>query len=144
MAGKGPPPKDPGARRRGQTPGRGEWVDLPPLEHTVLPELPAFFRGRAKWSARTLAAWDAWRQDSATGQYGPADIAAAVELAYVMEAAVRGEEKPAEVRLRMDGLGLSPKGRRDLRWRTPADRVTEPARPRLAEVRRLRAVDPDG
>jgi hypothetical protein len=58
-----------------------------------------------------------------------------------MEAYVRGEEKAAEVRVRMDGLGLTPKGKRDLRWRV-AERQAEPERPKLAEVRRPRAVDP--
>jgi hypothetical protein len=142
MAGRGPVPKDPAARRNRTPSARGEWVDLPPLERPVLPELApsASARGR-RWSPRTVAAWNAWRQDPATGQFGPAEIAAAVELAYVMEAHVRGEEKAAEVRLRMDGLGLTPKGKRDLRWRV-AEKPAEPERPKLAELRRLRAVDP--
>jgi hypothetical protein len=118
MAGRGPAPKDPSQRRRGQAPGRGEWVDLPPLEKPVLPDLPPL-GGRRKWSTRTLASWDAWRVDPATALYGPAEIAAAVELAYVMESMVRGEENAAEVRLRADGLGLTAKGKRDLRWRAP-------------------------
>jgi hypothetical protein len=143
----GPAPKDPAQRRRRNEPTRGEWVDLPPLEERVLPELPKTFRGRMRWSPRTRAAWDAWAQDPATGQYTAADIAACVELAYLMEGMVRGEEKPSEVRLRMDGLGLTAKGKRDLRWRPPAyldavpdtdDSETAPAP--LAQVRPLRAV----
>jgi len=139
----GPVPKDPGARRRQNVPARGEWVDLVPLEAPVLPVLPKRARN-AKWSERTLMAWDAWRMDPVTGQYGPADVQAALELAHVMEEYVRGREKAAEVRLRMDGLGLSPKGKRDLRWRVPGEQVAgRPVSP-PGEVRRLRAVDPGG
>lgn len=101
--------------------------------------------------------WDAWRADPATGMYGPAEIAAAVELAWLMDefatgnVLVEGEERqaarervtPAELRLRMDGLGLSAKGKRELRWRSPSERAAEALddRPKLAQVRRLRAVD---
>jgi hypothetical protein len=63
--------------------------------------------------------------------HGPAEIAAAVELAYVMEEYVRGIERPNEVRLRMDGLGLTPKGKRDLRYRVDPAGEPEPA-PRRA------------
>jgi len=94
------------------------------------------------WHPRTVAVWSAWRDDPATSQYGPAEIAAAVELAYLHDAYVRGEEKSAEVRLRMDGLGLTSKGKRDLRWRTAAEVATIAEQPKLAEVRRLHAVDP--
>lgn len=127
MAGRGPAPAE--TRRRSNAPARGEWVDLPPLEKRVLPKLPAapplIVRQKDKpprvvkkpWSPRTKAAWEAWARDPVTAQYGPAEIAAVIELAYVMEDYVRGIGMPNEVRLRMDGLGLSPKGKRDLRWR---------------------------
>lgn len=144
MAGRGPAPKDPAQRRRRNEPARGEWVDLEPLAEPVLAaKLPPRGRGAGSWSARTRAMWKAWRADPATGMYGPAEIAAVVELAWLFEAAVRGEEKQSEVRLRMDGLGLTPKGKRDLRWRPPSER-TEPAAPSddspKATVHRLRAV----
>lgn len=128
MAGKGPPPKDPGQRRRRNAPARGEWVDLEPLVEAVLPEWDS------SWTCpREL--WDAWRADPVTGQYTPADVAACVVLGREFAGLASSEQ-----RLRMDGLGLSPKGKRDLRWRVVE---SEPAvvRPRLAEVRRLRAVE---
>lgn len=107
----------------------------------MLPELPKAFRGRMKWSARTVAAWAAWCDDPVTSQYTPADIAAAVELAYLMEGMVRGEEKSAEVRQRMDGLGLTPKGKRDLRFRVPVGEAEAAAQPQHATgVPHLRAV----
>lgn len=145
MAGRGPAPKDPAQRRRRNQPTRGEWVDLPALAKPVLPaKLPARGRGAGNWSARTRAAWKAWREDPATGMYGPAELAAAIELAWLFEEAVRGKEKQSEVRLRMDGLGLTPKGKRDLRWRPPSERAEPDAAPDdaapTATVHRLRAV----
>jgi hypothetical protein len=43
----------------------------------------------------------------------------------------------------MDSLGLTPKGKRDLRWRTPAE-VETISRQRPVEVRKLRVVAQDG
>lgn len=133
MAGRGPAPQE--VRRRRNEPARGEWSDLAPLEKRVLPKHlptapPLIIRHKdgpselleGHWSERTLAAWEAWARDPATGQYGPAEVAAAVELAYVMEDFVRAGTRGAnEVRLRMDGLGLTPKGKRDLRWRASTE-----------------------
>jgi hypothetical protein len=78
--------------------------------------------------------------------FGPAEVSACLELAFVMEDYVRGGgEKSSEVRLRMDALGLSAKGKRDLRWRSPSEASVVddagPGRPKMAEVRRLRAVE---
>lgn len=139
MAGRGPAPAE--ARRRRNEPTRGDWVDLEPLSARVLPELPdapnLVIRQKGKepiileqdWSPRTLAAWEAWARDPVTGVYGPTELAAIIELAYVMEDYVRGLERPNEVRLRMDGLGLTPKGKRDLRYRNPAPEPPEPEKP---------------
>ena len=135
MAGRGPAPK--ANRQRRNDPTRGEWVDLPPLERPILPELPA-----GEWSERTQTAWAAWRKDPVTGQYSDADVQAAIDLAYTYEQWVREPSAAiaAEMRQRQDRLGLNPKGKRDLRWR-----VTEPAE--VVEItapkreRRLRAVE---
>lgn len=91
--------------------------------------------------------WTSWRKDPATTQYGPAEIALAIQLAWLFEAYVRGEEKHSEVRLIMDSLGLTPKGKRDLRWRIPqAAEVVEidAEREKRASARRrkIRAVEP--
>jgi hypothetical protein len=127
MAGRGPAPKDPGHRRRYNQPARSEWVDLEPLSKPVLPVADH------GWPDRVKRLWAAWRQDPVTAQYSAADIAAVVELAEQFESL-----KPNEQRLRMDGLGLTPKGKRDLRWRTPAEVETLEKQP--ARVRKLRAV----
>lgn len=102
MAGRGPAPKD--ERRRRNEPARGEWVELAPLRKPVLP--PA----KRGWSARVKRLWKAWRDDPVTSQYTSADVAAAWELADLFETIPFSEQ-----RLRMDGLGLTPKGKRDLR-----------------------------
>ncbi len=117
MAGHGPAPAE--KRRRRNEPARGEWVDLPPLEGPILPELPEIEGG---WRIDTLAAWEAWRSDPVTSQYSPADIAYALDTIKLHQ--VMTAQSASEVRLRMDALGLTPKGKRDLRWR-----VTEEAEP---------------
>lgn len=135
MAGRGPAPKA-NRQRRGE-PLRGEWVDLPPLERTVLPALPA-----GDWSQRTRDAWAAWSKDPVTAQYSDADIQASIDLAYVYEQWVKEPTIAiaAEIRQRQDRLGLNPKGKRDLRWRVkePAEVVEMPA---PKQQRRLRAVE---
>ena len=135
MAGIGPAPK--ARRQRRGTPLRGEWVDLPPLQKAILPELPD-----GEWSDRTRNAWAAWTADPVTSQYSAADIQAAIDLAYTYEQWV---DKPtpgisSEMRQRQDRLGLNPKGKRDLRWRVggPSEKVDTPA---PKKQRRLRAVE---
>jgi hypothetical protein len=119
MAGNGPAPKDKSQRRRANEPARGEWVDLLPLEEPVLPPLPER-AGDEDWSPMTVATWEAWRCDPVTAQYTPADIAYALDTIRLYDAMTPSSAN--EVRLRMDGLGLTPKGKKDLRWR-----VVEPA-----------------
>jgi hypothetical protein len=122
----GRPLKPPEQRRNRHVPQRGEWVDLEPLERPVL---PAYDR---RWQVPQWM-WAAWRADPVTSQYGPADVASIRYLAGVFE------ELPPAQRLRlMDGLGLTPKGKRDLRWRTPAEVATIAKQP--AKVTRLRVV----
>ena len=110
MAGNGPAPKDPSQRRNRNTPMRGEWVDLAPLDKPVLPELP-----EGNWSPRTCMAWEAWRRDPVSAQWTPSDVDYAIDTIYLHNAMT--EKSASEVRLRMDSLGLTPKGKRDLRWR---------------------------
>jgi hypothetical protein len=139
----GPVPKSPGQRRRYNQPARGEWVDLEPLEAPILREYDP------GWATRVVVTddgveevpsgvrremWEAWRNDAVTSQYGDADIAAIEELAarfYLMSYADQDR--------RMNALGLTPKGKRDLRWRTPAE-VATIAKQKPVEVRKLRAV----
>jgi hypothetical protein len=111
MAGQGPAPKDLSQRRNRNVPRRGEWVDLAPLEKPVLPELP-----EGEWRERTRMAWEAWRRDPVSAQWTPSDVDYAIDTIYLHHGMT--PNSASEVRLRMDALGLTPKGKRDLRWRT--------------------------
>jgi hypothetical protein len=126
MAGRGPAPKPKAQRRRANEPARGEWMDLEPLETAVLPPIGPREGG---WSRATKARWDAWRQDPSSPQWSPADVAYARDTIERFE---RGAPS-LELRLRMDGLGLTPKGKRDLRWRTGNGEAEKSARPKLAD-----------
>jgi hypothetical protein len=87
-------------------------VDLEPLEKAVLPVADR------SWPAHVRVLWKAWREDPVTSQYSSSEVAAVRELARLYD-----ELAPNEQRLRMDGLGLTPKGKRDLRWRVLSRRV---------------------
>lgn len=142
MPGRGRAPKAPDKRRNASAPQRGEWVQLTPLDGSVLPDLPRRSKGEGPWSSRSKRAWEAWRLDPATGMYGPAEIQAAIDMAYVYEDWVReGRVNHAsEIRQRLDVLGLSPKGKQDRRWAPPSgEQAAAPAR-KPADVLHLRAV----
>lgn len=82
--------------------------------------------------------WAAWRSSPVTSQYGLEDIAAIVYLAE----AFHELSDPSRLGM-MDRLGLTPKGKRDLRWRTPEEVKTVAEQPPV--VRRLRLTErPDG
>lgn len=135
MAGRGPAPKI--NRQHNKAPKRGEWIELPELKGSVLPDLP-----EGEWSGRTLHAWEAWRQDRATTQYGPAEIQSAIDLAFVYDewTGKGGSNMAAEIRQRLDGLGLSPKGKQDRRWRVAAPEEAEVIDTPAKRKRKLRAV----
>jgi hypothetical protein len=137
MAGRGPAPKALESRRNHHEPLRGEWTSLYPLRKAVLPVLP-----RDEWSPRTRAAWAAWRRDPATTMYGPAEVQLAVDLAYVYEQWVQDGTAAlaGEIRQRQDGLGLSPKGKQDRRWRITLVADEKASAVEAADIRPLRAV----
>lgn len=131
MAGNGPAPAE--TRRRRNEPARGEWVDLEPLEAPVLPELPERGDGE-EWSDRTRMTWAAWRADPVTAQWSPADVAYALDTILLYDG-LTSANGANEVRLRMDGLGLTPKGKRDLRWRVPTGEAAAVAPQRKRRAR---------
>lgn len=147
MGGHGRAPKLPGERRRYNQPARGEWVELEPLEQPILPPYKSSWRAwittrdkdRNPIQVRrgvSRAMWNAWRESPVTSQYGPEDIAA---ICYLAEA-FHSLSDPSRLTL-MDRLGLTPKGKRDLRWRTPAEVATIHKAEAQAPVKRLRVVD---
>jgi hypothetical protein len=132
MAGRGPAPKPASQRRRRNEPARGEWTDLPSLDKPVLARAPK------EWPAEAKMLWEAWRQDPVTATYSPADVLALKQLCLRF-----GDLADTEQRLRMDGLGLTPKGKRDLRLRMAPEALTGAELSKPAEVRRLRIVAPE-
>lgn len=127
MAGTGPPPKE--NRRRQNEPGRGDWVELPALNPAKPPRLPAAPRGG--WAAGTKLAWKAWHTDGASTMWGPADRELVRQLAYLhhdletMDATHGKASLAGEIRQRLDGLGLTMKGKQDRRWRVVRDEVSD-------------------
>jgi len=132
MAGIGPAPKSAELRRRYNQPARGEWIDLEPLEEPVL--------GPFNRETMTLPArmWDGWRRSPVTGQYDDSDVEAIYDLARDW-----AEMSFADRDRRMTYLALNPKGKRDLRWRTPNEVKTIKKAAEKAQVRPIRAVGSD-
>ena len=104
-------------------------MDLEPLEEPIL---GPFNRETMTCKERT---WNAWRDSPVTSQYGVEDIEAITQLAELW-----AELSPIDVDRRMDRLGLNPKGKRDLRWRTPNEVKTIKKAEEKANVTKLRAV----
>jgi len=122
----GPVPKPKHLRRNPNPLRAGEWIDLEPLDKPVL----------GPYNRKTMtvreAMWNAWRRSPETGQYGDADIQAIYELA------IRWADLTfADQDRRMHALGLTPKAKRDLRWRTPNEVKTIRKQEAQAQVRKL-------
>ena len=127
MPGQGPAPKAAEQRRRYNQPARSEWIELPAtLEKPVLPTYQGHYTVPRRYYGR-------WRSDPLTTQYNDADLAAMDYLATEWVALPYPERRQM-----MDRLGLNPKARRDLRWRTQLE--AEQQREAVAKVRKLRIV----
>lgn len=135
MAGRGSAPKQ--NRARSNAPARGEWARLEPLAAAILPELDTFAppydfdRNAAAWPAGTRMLWDAWREDPVTQTWNASDRAFAVDTISLH--ATSGTSKANEIRIRMESLGLTPKGRRDLRLLLPEEEAPAEDGPAAAE-----------
>jgi hypothetical protein len=142
----GPAPKSKDERRRTNKPVH-EWVVLSTAYDGEIPPLPA---PKNQWKKDDHEWWESiWRTPMAT-QWQPGDVPALIELAKLRQAMMKGEYKLAsEVRQRSDKFGLTPRGRRDLRWiitEEDAERagLELPGDQPIAAVRRLHAIDPSG
>lgn len=139
MAGRGPAPKAEAQRRNFTKPKRGEWVDLPAENTAKPPVMPRAPRGG--WATGTRSAWRAWWCDPASLMWSPADRSALEQLATLHHDLERGKISLAgEVRLRMDSLGLTQKGKRDFRWRIVEPAAEKPAAARSSRRGNLRVV----
>lgn len=122
--------------RRG-APVRGDWIDLEPLDEFVIPELdeldpPSNCEG--VWPPTSRRYWESWRLSPVTAKWEPDDLAFAVDtITGHAEAAMGGRGiAPSEIRLRMESLGLTPKGRIDRRYRLPAEAESAEVTPILS------------
>lgn len=127
MAGHGPAPKPPGARRRRNAPARGDWVATPGegWQYGPTPPCPA---GVVK---PTQDAWRTWFASWYAAHWTPADLPQLRQLAHIFDAVSRGKVTAAtELRLWLDTWGISPKGQQDRRWAQPkADAPASPPAP---------------
>lgn len=139
-----PTPKPPGARRR-RNAAQSKWRALPAAGRAgAAPKLPV---KRPAWLKRTRDWWKTiWASPMATA-WADADVDGLVRLAELKDAFARGDAPatalPAMQQLE-DRYGLNPKSRQALLWQIEAavGEDDSPARPQLATVHRLRAVDP--
>ena len=126
----GPVPKPKAERRTRHVPRAGDWIDLEPLEAPILEG------ANPRWVAAAKRLWMAIRTDPISAQYSDADIQALKETFNEW-----GELAHAEQRRRLETFGVTPKGRQDLRWRTPQyQRAIKDHERKEAAVRQLRVV----
>ncbi len=128
MAGIGPAPAE--NRRRSNVPARGDWVTLDSSAPSALPDLP----DDAEWSERAMDAWSRWRDDPATSVYTAADVAFALDTIRLYNEGMSAS-MAKEVRMRMTDLGLTPEGKRKLRYRVEESDDVAGAKP-VARQRR--------
>lgn len=137
----GPPPKDPGQRRRRNAapelvalPAEGRSGPVPtwPLSRATKSEAALW---RELWATPQAAAWEQLGWTRIVARY--------VRCAIQVEGTDPSTRLLAEVRQTEDRLGLTPLAMRRLGWTIVRDEVSEArnvGRPRARE--RLRAVDP--
>jgi hypothetical protein len=122
VAGRGPAPNK--TRQRRNQPAHGEYVRLEPLRAPVLPELDELVPDH-EWPAVSRMLWDAWRESPVTQTWAAEDIALAADT--IVLHAEDPVAKASEIRIRIDNLALSPKGRRDARLLLPEEEAPDEA-----------------
>lgn len=140
MAGRGPAPKDPGARVRSGSSARGEWrqVTATGWQHGKRPALPSGLTPDAR------ATWETWFGAWFTAFWGPEDVPALRMLIRLYDAVNGGEWRlHGELRRWMDTFGITPKGQQDRRWRRPAEESsTSERKPRAKSSSRYEHLKP--
>lgn len=136
MAGRGPAPKL--QNQRGRPSSLGEWHRLTPLAERILPpldELGSAPTSNGHWPKITQMLWNAWRDSPVTALWAAEDIALAADTIKLHAHDPYG--KAGEIRIRIDTLGLSPKGRRDARLLLPEEEAPVEAGPPQPEPARV-------
>jgi hypothetical protein len=120
-------------------PTGGEWFRLPEGREGAPPPLPR----HTEWEPATRAWWkQIWATPMAT-QWTEGDVPALIELAALRQHLLSNFQTSlaAEVRLRSDSFGLTPKGRQSLRWELPRDESEPKSKPIPERWTDLRVVD---
>jgi hypothetical protein len=90
------------------------------------------------------AAWQAWFRAWFASHWTPADLPGLRKVILLYDATERGElHRSAELRMGMDGYGITPKGQQDRRWQPPkADDQAPTGKPAETSARygNLRAI----
>ena len=115
----GPPPKDPKQRRRVNSPTRGDWIDIPEPE-LAEPAHPSLGKLRmakgVAWSPELRDRWGVWTRDPSALYWTIGDLQYAVDTLRIFHD--RADDLPlTEISRRLDRLGLTPTGKRTLRYR---------------------------
>lgn len=118
MPGVGAAPKHPSQRRNHIAPARGEWIELPKPslepDEIRLRALKPF--ERAHFTPKAKAKWAVWRREPVTIYWSESDIDFALATLELYSCS-DWTRHAAEIRLREDRLALTPKGKRDNRFK---------------------------
>lgn len=146
MAGHGPAPKKRANRTNHHAPLRGEWVTLPALPYRG--EKPTLPRVKGGLLESTKRVWADWWDTPMAHMWNRSDWPVLVQLLLMIDRINRSLNSSefftgyasmvTESRLLRDALGLTEKGRRDLRWELPGESGPESEGPHLAAVVELR------
>lgn len=126
MAGRGPAPKAPGARRGRRPLARGEWQTSPSggWQHGPIPPPPDGLL------PSSVEAWQAWFRSWWAAHWGPWDLPGLRCVVYLYDAMERGDfARASEYRMWADTYGITPKGRQDRRWLPPLAEPPETSDP---------------
>lgn len=147
----GPAPKRKEDRRNRNKKLSGDWVVLGSAENITVPKLPPLPDSvEMRWSKESRSWWTTvWASPMAT-QWQEADVPGLVELAMLRQKFIATSDFNLKTKLaplvasRSDKFGLTPKGRKDLRWVITDEDAESAGLASVSEIanrRRLRATD---
>lgn len=150
MAGRGPAPKKKQNRSNRHKPQRGEWVRLPAEPYDgPTPNLPRVKGGLLKATKDT---WKIWWSSPMAHKWTESDWPVLQQLIVMTDKITRalnsGEfytgfaSMVTEARYLRDQLGISEKGRRDLRWELPGEDDDAPGLAAVTDIGSRKRQDP--
>jgi hypothetical protein len=142
MPGRGRVPKLPGERRGAHLPRLGEWHAGPGVgwQHGPIPEPPEGLLPASR------EAWTLWMGGWVAAHWTAGDVPmlrVVIRLFDLVERGTASATMRTELRMLLDGYGLTPKGQQDRRWLAPKPAETTGSHgDRDDPYRHLRVVDP--